>query len=89
MEEKKIQLTVGSEYKTTSMESRDKPLVTKGIFKGYTMIGEIDSLCMELGDSHKEMEGKTRVIPSHMIISIDIISTAKEEKKKSESIYVG
>lgn len=89
MEEKRTQLTVGSEYKITSMESRDKPLVTKGIFKGYTMIGEIDSLCMELNSSYKEMKGKTRVIPSHMIISIDIISTAKEEKKKSESIYVG
>ena len=89
MEEKRIQLTVGSEYKITSMESRDKPLVTKGIFKGYTMIGEIDSLCMELGDSHKDSAGKTRVIPSHMIISIDIISAAKEEEKKSESIYVG
>ena len=89
MEEKRIQLTVGSEYKITSMESRDKPKVTKGIFKGYTMIGEIDSLCMELDSSYKEMKGKTRVIPSHMIISIDIISTAKEEKKKSESVYVG
>lgn len=89
MEEKRIQMTVGSEYKITSMESRDKPLVTKGIFKGYTMIGEIDSLCMELDSSYKEMKGKTRVIPSHMIISIDIISAAKEEKKKSESIYVG
>jgi hypothetical protein len=89
MEEKRIQLTVGSEYKITSMESRDKPLVTKGIFKGYTMIGEIDSLCMELGDSHKDSAGKIRVIPSHMIISIDIVSVAKEKEKNDESIYVG
>ncbi len=87
--EKKIQLTAGSEYRITSMESRDKPLVTKGIFKGYTMIGDIDSLCMELDSSHKESKGKIRVIPSHMIISIDIISVAKEEKKDDESIYVG
>ncbi|MBA3044408.1 hypothetical protein FP804_04660 [archaeon] len=87
--EKKIQLTAGSEYRITSMESRDKPLITKGIFKGYTMMGDIDSLCMELGSSHKDAAGKIRVIPSHMIISIDIISAAKEEKKKDESIYVG
>ncbi|MBU4256316.1 MAG: hypothetical protein KKB04_03540 [Candidatus Thermoplasmatota archaeon] len=87
--EKKIQLTAGSEYRITSMESRDKPLITKGIFKGYTMMGDIDSLCMELGASHKDAAGKIRVIPSHMIISIDIISAAKEEKKKDESIYVG
>lgn len=89
MEEKRIQLTVGSEYKITSMESRDKPLVTQGIFKGYTMMGDIDSLCMEMGASHKDGAGKIRVIPSHMIISIDIVSVAKEEKKKTESIYVG
>ena len=87
--EKKIQLTQGSKYKITSMESRDKPLITRGMFKGYTMIGDIDSLCMELDSSHKGNKGKTRVIPSHMIISIDIISIAKEEKKESESIYVG
>lgn len=85
----KIQLTVGSKYKITSMESRDKPLITRGTFKGYTMIGDIDSLCMELDVSHKEAKGKIRVIPSHMIISIDIISVAKEEKKRNESIYVG
>ena len=87
--EKKIQLTQGSKYKITSMESRDKPLITRGMFKGYTMIGDIDSLCMELDVSHKGNKGKIRVIPSHMIISIDIISIAKEEKKESESIYVG
>ncbi len=87
--EKKIQLTQGSKYKITSMESRDKPLITRGMFKGYTMIGDIDSLCMELDSSHKGNKGKIRVIPSHMIISIDIISIAKEEKKESESIYVG
>lgn len=87
--DKKIQLTEGSKYKITSMESRDKPLITKGTFKGYTMVGDIDSLCMELDGSHKEMEGKIRVIPSHMIISIDIIYMAKEKEKKDESIYVG
>jgi hypothetical protein len=85
----KIQLTVGSEYRITSMESRDKPLITTGIFKGYTMMGDIDSLCMELGPSHKDAAGKIRVIPSHMIISIDIISAAEEKKKDDESIYVG
>lgn len=85
----KIQLTVGSRYKIASMESRDKPLITRGIFRGYTLIGDIDSLCMELDGSHKGLKGKIRVIPSQMIISIDIISAAKEEKKENESIYVG
>jgi hypothetical protein len=87
--EKKIQLTAGSEYKIMSMESRDKPLITKGTFKGYTMMGDIDALCIELDSSHKTERGKIRIIPSHMIISIDIISAAEEEKKENESIYVG
>ena len=39
---------------------------------------------MELDDSHKDMKGRVRVIPMHMIVCIDIIKAneKKNEKKK-------
>ena len=32
-------LTKGSKYRVVSLETREKPLVTHGIFKGYAAIG--------------------------------------------------
>ncbi|MDI6887346.1 MAG: hypothetical protein QMC98_01730 [Candidatus Thermoplasmatota archaeon] len=91
MYEEKIKLIPGSKYIVTSLESRDKPLVTTGIFKNYMMLGEADAICMELDSSHKELAGKLRIIPVHMIIAIDIVKPAKEAKKKEEGVerYVG
>src|SRR2546430_17654026 len=42
-----IVLTKGSRYRITSMETRDKPLITHGIFRGYAAIGPDDGGCME------------------------------------------
>lgn len=86
---KQIVLTVGSQYRVKSLESREHPLITHGKFLGYTPIGGDDGLCIELDDSHKDLAGRTRVIPSHMIIAIDIIKAADsgDEKKKETSNY--
>jgi hypothetical protein len=86
MVEEKIKLIPGSKYRITSIESKEKPLVTTGIFKTYIMLGDMDALCIELDESHKELAGKTRIIPIHMIIAIDILAPAKEPKKKEEEI---
>ena len=78
-----VKLTVGSQYRVKSLESRDAPLITHGKFLGYTSIGHDDGLCMELDDSHKDMKGRIRVIPMHMIICIDIIK-AKDKEEEAE-----
>ena len=78
-----VKLTVGSQYRVKSLESRDAPLITHGKFLGYTSIGHDDGLCMELDDSHKDMKGRIRVIPMHMIICIDIIR-AKDKEEEGE-----
>ena len=50
-------LTPGSKYRILSAMTRDKPLVTEGKFKGYTVIGSMDALCMEVeGDPGPEDE---------------------------------
>jgi hypothetical protein len=84
-------LTVGSKYIVRSLESKDKPLLTMGVFKGYTAIGGDDAICIELDEMHDKLAGKIRVIPCHMIMAIDVMSAAEPEEKKEEeaSQYFG
>ncbi len=86
-----IILTVGSQYRIKSLESRDAPLISHGKFLGYTSIGNDEGLCIELDESYKDMSGRVRVIPMHMIVCIDIIKAKekKDEKKKSSSTMFG
>jgi hypothetical protein len=87
--EDKFVLTNGSKYRIISVEQKDKPLITHGIFKGYTQIGHEDAVCIELDDSHKELAGRTRIIPCGMIMVIDVVEAAEEEKKKlPEGMYI-
>ena len=79
-----IVLTKGSRYRITSVETRDRPLLTHGVFRGYSAIGPDDGICMELDASHAEMAGKIRIIPCHMIISIDVVEQAEEKKEKEK-----
>lgn len=80
-----VQLTIGSKYRIQSLESRERPLITNGIFKGYVMMANSgEGMCVELDKSHKGLAGKIRVIPLHMIISLDIISAEKFKDQESE-----
>ena len=76
-------LTKGSKYRISSLESRDHPLVTNGTFMGYTAIGHDDGICVQLDDTHKGDAGIMRVIPTHMIICIDVIQAAKAKEQKA------
>ena len=83
-------LTRDSHYRIKSLESRDKPLTSQGIFLGYTAIGNDEGICLELDESHGEDKGKIRIIPTHMLVSIDVISAAVEggeQDKEKTSVY--
>jgi len=84
-----LQLTEGSTYKITSLGTKDNPIVTCGIFKGYSVLGNMDAICMELDKTHKGFVGKIRIIPTHMVMYIDIVKAkeATEEKKPEESVF--
>ncbi|MBI4393480.1 MAG: hypothetical protein HY556_06760 [Euryarchaeota archaeon] len=79
-----IHLTVDSKYRITSAGTRDENLLTNGTFKGYVSVGSGDGLAIELDKTHGDIKGKIRVIPSHMILSIDIIEAKAEEEAKPE-----
>jgi len=80
-----VKLTEGSRYKIISIGGRDQSLETEGVFKGFSTLG-IDEigLIMVLNESHGKMQGKTRIVPLHAILAIDILD-AKEHKKKDVS----
>ncbi len=92
-------LTPGSKYRILSLMTRDEPMVSEGTFKGYTVVGSMDALCMEVepevgteaegrksGSRAKKASGRKRLrlIPVQMVISIDILSQAKETKEDTD-----
>lgn len=79
-----VLLTLGSTYHVRSLASRESILETHGTFRGVVSVGTIDGLAMELGDSHGPMKGKIRVIPTHMVTSIDIVEAAQKEETAPE-----
>lgn len=81
-----VQLTLGSKYHVRSLASREAILDTKGVFRGFTSVGSIDGIAVELDDSHPELKGKLRVIPSHMVISIDIVEAAKKAEETADEV---
>ena len=88
-----IVLTPGSLYRVKSLESREKPLETIGVFKGYAAVAHDTAVVMEVELSTGESkETFMRLIPSHMIISIDVLKAEKEEEQKEKdgnAVYFG
>lgn len=85
-EETPVTLTLGSRYHVRSLASREAIQETRGVFRGFTSVGSIDGLAMEMDETHKELKGKLRVIPSHMVLSIDILEAAKKDEEKADEL---
>ena len=83
-EDNGVVLTKESKYRIKSLESRDKPLITSGKFIGYTAIGHDEGMAIELDSTHDKDKGKIRIVPTHTIISIDIIEAVEKEEKKQQ-----
>jgi len=90
--DKKLELTEGSEYKITSLGSRDSLIESFGVFKGFISIGVDETgVLIELNSNHGNMAGKLRIIPLHVILLIDVLAVKENEKKddfKGMSHYV-
>jgi len=80
--DERVDLTLGSKYKIRSLASREAVLETSGTFRGVVSVGTIDGLAMEIGEG--ELKGKMRVIPTHMVLAIDILEAAKKEEEATE-----
>jgi len=91
--DKKMELTEGSEYKILSLGARDELIETTGVFKGFISIGVDETgVLMELSSVHGDMAGRIRIIPLHVILLIDVLNVKENEKKddfRDMSHYVG
>ena len=76
-----VRLKEGSLYRITSMCSREKPMVSTGKFLGFTSVGTDEGLCIRLGSEHDELEGKVRVIPTHILLAIDLLEQEIDEEE--------
>ena len=79
-----VALTKGSRYRIESMETRERTKITKGIFRGYAAIGPDDAIVIEMDESHQELKGKLRLIPVHMVLSVDVMEHIQEEAPKTD-----
>ena len=92
IDDKKMELTEGSEYKITSLGGRDALIETQGVFKGFISIGDETGLIIELNATHDNMIGKTRIVPLHVLLLIDVLNVKENEKDDADkdiSHYVG
>lgn len=87
-DEPSVSLTLGSKYHVRSLASREAVLETTGTFKGVVSVGTIDALAMELDARHETMQGKVRVIPTHMVLSIDILEAVKKEEEAKDEAHM-
>ncbi len=80
-----LNLVPESRYRVESLASRDNPLITEGVFKGFTHVGNgVVAIALQTD------EGKRRIIPTHMILAIDILSvpeTVEEEDERESKAY--
>jgi hypothetical protein len=91
-ESEETNLSRGSTFRVTSKGSGPEPIVTFGLFKGYTSFGHDTALSI-LMDSEKQGEpGKMRFIPCTMVLAVDVITFKQEEKEKEKEeakVYFG
>lgn len=86
-------LTPGSKYLIKSVLTREQVQETEGVFKGVTTIGTSDSLIMEV--SKGAHQGKLRLVPTHMIVSLDVLEAAakldkgKSKRPNEENVHYG
>ena len=88
-----MDLTIGSEYRILSLGGKEHVLESEGIFDGYITIGMDEiGLLIKLNEKHNDLNGKIRIIPLHVILSIDVLSAKPDDGENDEKEmpnYVG
>ncbi len=77
-------LALGSKCVVYVATSREDVQRSSGTFCGFVPVGEESSMCIVLDENHGELSGKIRLIPTNMIVAIDVIELGKEESKREQ-----
>ena len=75
-------LVPGSKCVVYAATSHEEVAKSSGTFQGFVPVGEESSLCIVLDERHGEMAGKIRLIPTNMIVAIDVIEMAHVEDNR-------
>ena len=92
MEEKQkapSKLTKGSHYRVVSKADQSSSITSEGEFLGYLQFGQDSGIMIQLESKDKSLNGTIRIIPSLVVLYIDVLSIKEEEEiKKKEGPLV-
>jgi hypothetical protein len=85
-------LSRGSVYRVMSKGSGPEPIITIGIFKGYTSFGHDTALSILMDPEKEGGQGMVRFVPSAAVLAVDVLTFKQEEKAKEKEeakVYFG
>jgi hypothetical protein len=85
-------LSRGSIYRVVSKGSGPEPMITVGVFKGYTSFGHDTALSILMDPEKEGEQSKVRFIPCTTILAVDVLTYKQEEKakeKEESKVYFG
>jgi hypothetical protein len=85
-------LSRGSIYRVVSKGSGPEPMITVGVFKGYTSFGHDTALSILMDPEKEGEQGKVRFLPCTTVLAVDVLTYKQEEKAKEKEeakVYFG
>ena len=81
---KQFKLRKNAKITIFSLSSRDKVFETAGVFKGNTMMNQFSALIVQLPGKKTKNNENIRLIPEHMVLSIDVHRNGEKEADKKK-----
>lgn len=81
-ESKQFKLRKNAKITILSLSSKDKVLETTGVLKGSTMMNQFSVLVIQLPGKKTKSKENIRLIPEHMVLSIDVHKNGEKEDDK-------
>ena len=74
-----FKLRKNAELVVRSASGKDEVLETEGSFRGHTMLSQFSALIIQLPGRKMKGRENIRLIPEHMVLSIDVVKNGKKE----------
>ncbi len=86
-----VKLTPGSTYRVVSAETSEDCVESRGTFRGFVGLGNVDALILELEEERDDGEPLLRLIPAHTVRFLEILEdvTEDEEEDDGEHMHYG
>lgn len=81
-------MTKGSRYRIVSKGDSTGHITSAGEFMGYVQFGQDAGLLLKLMGLNPDMDGTMRIIPSTMVLYIDILEAKEEEEVRKKDVQL-